>query len=517
MPDLMNDPNAPGQVFGFRIDHATWGGNVLASPSYGDQTVKNLFFGGLKVGHAFMEACDPIVLNVAIHRRLRKEMAAVAAEIGQAFHLVVKVTEYAVFFGVAGMGILALINTPLALSVLRGARTGAAIATRLGAQILNRLGIVIALAATGPMLREAGKSFDIGVQRALDGDEGGAKVFIADGYAIVLSWVVVAIATQVMMRGLLGLRLPGTSKLASWVRGLPQPTHNLESAGRTLGRTPGELRHLIAESRGKMLIERGCNPERTRWAGRNVEAKGLNVHSHTLPAGARHAGAVGWDARNMAEYRAFRSGLERNYQIKRISPTEERIVVRPAAQPAAPSKVGAYEIAVDKGLNGYRLYHSPEGEIVLLNPKGMPVVGDVDRVVSYTLSSNGVMPAGYKTGPKGYYPDDAATEIALKNARYRRGVAPADRVGDTPYPHGECQRFGTVQFDEFGEPHFRPSYPAPNANGSYIMKDEPIAVALNGQLYILPNWHALRAFCLTNSRGGVQFPWGRIVTAEVRE
>lgn len=474
----------------------TLGGNVIASPLYGNEQVKGIIFNFSTLNDAFFLAISKEYLVPALQEVMPHGYLEAASALAREFAI-----QFTYVAGAAALGALigGTAGTPIPLAgTVAGAGAGAALGASIAGWFLFGIGVIQAAQAAGYISGIASTNIEAGFQAAMRGDKETAAKELAKFFAIILSVLVPILVVAVLFRGAhwaLGKFAPKFAQskaLNNWIAKLPLEIKNLKEASQVLGMTQEEIRAVSILSKGKILVIRGCNPARLQYINAGYHAKPFYVSWHTSKSG-KYVGQVilSNDEAAALHFRHFdMTPVPGKLGLFRL---DHKIGARfdtPDAKKLGNLEGHYLERVTENGVTQYRLLHRD----------GKPFVGDLDRVLYAEFGPTGELrPSVYGKNP--HWLNDDTREFQFMNEELNKKLA--HPVSSNVFQHGYAWNY--KKQDNSGRlipgwPNYDPRY------GTWNFTDEPLLVAVNGNVYIM-NWTSFAGFCKAFKQVGLMFPW----------
>jgi hypothetical protein len=474
---------------------STLGGNVKASPLYGNQQFKNLIFNFGCLGQALQLSVTKEYLVPALEGVMPHDRLVMAYEIARQFTI-----QFTIIGAGAGIGALiggtagTAVPIPL-VGTIAGAGSGAVIGASIASWILFGVGLA-ELAGQGPYIVESGKDeIERGVQIAMKGDAKSAAKEFADFFAQILVVIIPMILVAFFAKGCraMGGVLYKNPAMALWLDRYLFTPGNYARASRILGYTEDEIRAYAEFSRGKILVARWCKPSRLKYIEEGYPGKPVAVHKPWNTA--RMGQKEGLVVCNVSDA----GDVTKDYELKVVNGSPDRFELMPRAQ--ADARTGRTLRNQDALLEGHfvQRFVDTDGvaKYLLLNRAGKPFVGDIDRVLYGEFRWDGTIRVGTR------WKNDDPREVAYMNEQIRRRLAKP--VSYNVFQHGHAWE-NLVQKDGKTMPGW--PYRDPGTGSWDFADDEQLLVAVNGNIYIL-DWEKFAAFCDAFKKVGLLFPWFR--------
>jgi hypothetical protein len=459
---------------------STLGGNIKASPLYGNQQFKDVFFHFGCLGEALRLSVTQEFLVPALQKAMPHDMLVLGFELAKQFSIQFAIIGAGAAVGATIGGLTGTCTIPL-VGTIAGAGSGAALGASIASWLLLGIGLS-ELAGQGPYIFAAGKDeMDRGMDWAMKGEARKGASEFADCFASMLAVIIPLLLVAIIAKGCKGIggflvRNPAMVQYLE--KNLFTPSMYQKASG-ILGYTEEEIKAYVQISRGRILVARGCNPKRLEYIKANYHAKPVAVHApwNTAKSGP-YVGQVVCDVAKSGEALA-------EYDLKAVAGTPGKFQLVPKKNYNALLEGHYVEQYMDNGVSKYRLLHRD----------GKPFTGDIDRVLFAEFTTGGNVKVGAQ------WKNDDPREVAWMNNQIRSRVN--NPVSFNVFQHGHAWQ-NLVNDAKTGKPI--PGWPSRTPDGSWDFSDEPLMVAVNGHLYIM-DWPQFGSFCRAFQQTGLLFPW----------
>ena len=459
---------------------STLGGNVKASPLYGNQQFKDIFFHFGCLGEALRLSVTNQYLVPAMQNAMPHDMLVLGFEMAKQFTIQFAIIGAAAGVGAVIGGLAGTVTIPL-VGTIAGAGSGAALGAALAGWLLFGVGLS-ELAGQAPYIYAAGKDeMERGIDWSMKGNaDKGAREF-ADFWAQVLTVIIPLIVVAIFAKGCRGIGgfLVRNPAMVQYLERYLFTPRNYARASQILGYTEEEIQAYVSISKGKILVARGCNPKRLEYIHAGYHGKPVAVHAPWNSAkSGPYVGQVVCPIARSGEALA-------DYELKAVAGKQGVFQLVPKRNYNALLEGHYVEQFTQDGVPMYRLLHRD----------GKPFIGDIDRVLYAEFTTGGNLRVGTR------WQNDDPREVAFMNEQIRSRLK--NPVSFNVFQHGHAWQ-NLVRDEQTGQ--MIPGWPHRDAGGRWDFSSEPLMVAVNGHLYIL-DWPQFAAFCNMFERVGLLFPW----------